>query len=94
MRFENKKVEDCFDGSFIYEYRLEEPITEGLIRILGKKLGRLEYFGDFPRPFFRVLAEGGMQVKGVEGERTFQVIFSARNKFKRKEMMEMILKEL
>ena len=24
MRFEHKKVEDCFDGSFIYEYRLEE----------------------------------------------------------------------
>ena len=94
MRFESNKVEDCFDGSFIYEYRLEEPITEELIRILGKKLGRLEYFGDFPRPFFRILAEGGMQVKGVEGERTLQVVFPARNKFGRKETMEIVLKEL
>ena len=94
MRFENKKVEDCFDGSFVYEYNLESPVTEAFIPPLGGRLGRLEYFPDFPRPFFRILGDGGLQAKGVEGERTFRVVFPAKDKFKRKEVLEDVLKKL
>ena len=93
MRFTQKKVEDCFDHSAIYEYRLETPTTETSIRALGQELGRLQYFPDFPRPFYRILAEGGLQIRGVQGERDFQAVFPLSNRPK-KGVLEEILKRL
>jgi len=93
MRFTQKRVEDCFDHSAIYEYRLETPTTETSIRALGQELGRLQYFPDFPRPFYRILAED-LQIRGVQGERDFQAVFPLSNRPKRKGALEEILKKL
>jgi hypothetical protein len=76
--FESRKVEDCFDGSRIYEYRLtQRTLDEALIKSLAA-IGTLEYFPKFPRPFFRVRSRDGLQLKGVQGERTFQVILPGK----------------
>lgn len=69
-----KKLEDCFDGSTIYEYKFDSCWTYENIKQLSK-LGELNYYKDFPRPFFRLNGEQGMQIKGVEGESSFTVFF-------------------
>lgn len=68
------KVEDCFDGSAIYQYRFDTGWTRSMIHLL-EALGRLEYFGDFPRPLFRVTTRAGLMLKGVEGDPACRAIF-------------------
>ncbi|MBN1346123.1 MAG: hypothetical protein JXQ73_25775 [Phycisphaerae bacterium] len=84
---EIKKVEDCFDGSSVYSYRFDVAWTRESIRRLDS-LGELEYFPDFPRPFFRLLGSGGLQVKGVEGETSCRVIFPRKDMTEIKQAFE------
>lgn len=74
-----KLVEDCFDDSAIYGYEFETSWTCEAIQGL-RDFGKLEYFADFPRPFFRVIGSSGLQIKGVEGETTCRVIYPRENK--------------
>jgi hypothetical protein len=71
---ESKKVEDCLDGSMIKDFSMDEPVDQSFIRHLGND-GSLEYFPDFARPFYRVTKDGLYVLKGVEGNKTFQVVF-------------------
>ncbi len=70
---ESRKVEDCIDGSRILEVRLDGDSTEPLVRHLGK-LGRLDYFPEFARPFYRIILDRRFLIRGVEGAPTFQII--------------------
>ena len=80
MRIISKsKVEDCFDGSSVYRYWFAERWTRASIQEL-RALGELEYFADFPKPFFRVCSKNGMQFKGVEGESSCQVVYPRQDK--------------
>ena len=92
--FESQKVEDCFDGSRVYQYRLAQgTIDEAFIRALAVD-GKLEYFPRFPRPFFRVRSRHGLQLKGVQGEPTFQVILPGKEQQKVKDQFEDELKNI
>lgn len=74
---EVRKLEDCFDGSRIFEFRLDQASDQASIDHIGR-LGRLEYFRDFARPFFRVTSEKEFMIKGVEGKESFQAIILNR----------------
>lgn len=69
-----KAVEDCFEGSFIKEFALDGKISKDFIMKLGEGCS-LEYFPDFPRPFFRIEKKHQFQIKGVENSNTMQIIF-------------------
>ena len=71
---EEQKIQDCFDGSLEFLFVFDSAIDENFIKNFSN-LGLLEYFSDFPKPFFRVRTDAGMQIKGVLGETTFRVIF-------------------
>lgn len=62
---EVKHVEDCLDGTAIKELALDEPADRGLADRLSA-LGELDYYEDFPKPFFRVTSDA-VQIKGVAG---------------------------
>jgi len=49
-------------------------VTRHDIETLGQ-FGTLDYYPDFPRPFFRVLTDNGAQIKGVQDELSFLVIY-------------------
>ncbi len=74
-----KKVEDCFDGSTVYSYEFDSIWTSRQIQKLGF-IGKLDYYKDFPRPFFRIKTPGGMQIKGVEGENSCTVFLPQKGK--------------
>ena len=76
-----KKVEDCFDGSSVFNYWFDLPWRPEAIMKL-KTLGEVEYFPHFPRPFFRLLNDNGLQVKGVEGENSCRAIFPRKYQHK------------
>lgn len=82
-----KKLEDCIDGSMIFMYSFNEKIDETLMKKLGEK-GKLEYFPDFPRPFFKIITTDGVQVKGIIGDDNFEVVFPRTNKQERKKNFE------
>jgi len=92
--FESRKVEDCFDGSRVYEYRLvQSTIDKAFIKSLAA-LGQLDYFPQFPRPFFCVRSQDGLQLKGVQDEQTFQVILPSKEQQSRKERFENELRKI
>ena len=70
-----EKLQDCFDGSSVYAYHFDQPFTRLAILQLAP-LGNLEYFADFPRPFYRLHGAGGLQLKGVEGMQHCRVVIA------------------
>lgn len=59
-------VEDCLDGTFIYELVFDKPITRDFI-LFFKDKGEFLYLSHLPRPFFKVELEGKFYLKGIEG---------------------------
>lgn len=80
MRLVRKElVEGCLPSAPEYRYVFSEPWTAGLIGCLGC-WGQLDYYGDFPRPFFRLRLANGIQMKGVEGEPVCRVVFPGQDR--------------
>lgn len=67
-----QKLEDCIDGSMIYEFILREAITIDFINFL-RKIGSLDYYPDFPKPLFRAEIKGLSQMTGCLGNDRFRV---------------------
>ena len=67
-----RHVENCFDGSFIKELLLSDAVSERFIRALAQN-GRLQYFPEFARPFYKVRAAGKFDVKGIGGNTAMRV---------------------
>lgn len=65
-------MEDCFDGSLIKEILLADNIIKEQIYTLGEG-GYIQYFSDFPRPFYKIRISGLYDVKGIEGNNTMRV---------------------
>ena len=65
--------EDCFDGSYIREAVLDQPIDSAFVEYLGK-LGRCCHYRDFQRPFFTVTAPDRFKIKGIEGNNSLRLI--------------------
>lgn len=72
-----EKLEDCFDGSLVFRWHLDQPWQRETIQAL-ERAGRLHYYPDFPRPYFRLRTASGMEMRGVEGETACRIIFPSR----------------
>ena len=69
-----EKLKDCLGGKYINKFFLSEVTNETFIRSLSK-YGKLNYYRDFPRPFYKLMLDKGGSIKGVEGENTLHVMF-------------------
>lgn len=90
---EIKKLEDCFDGSIIFEYSFDENVEETFMKMLGQT-GKLDYYPDFRRPFFKIMSRDGLQIKGIIGESNFEITYPLTNKWEKKRNFENSLKKL
>lgn len=68
-----KALQDCFDGSFMKEVLFDESIGKEFIEHFGK-LGELNYYPEFARPFYKIVVRGAFTIKGVEGNSTLRLI--------------------
>ena len=68
-----RHIEDCFDGSYMYEVLFDTDVEPAFIEALGTE-GQLQYHRTFARPFFKAIFEGRFTIKGVQGNRTVRVL--------------------
>ena len=88
-----KKLEDCLEGSMIFMYSVNNKITETLMRTLAEK-GKLQYYPEFPKPFFKIITVDGVQVKGIIGDDNFEVVYPKTNKVERKKGFDASLEKM
>lgn len=72
--YECKKVENCFAGTNVYEYRLLVKLDEEFIEEF-RLTGEVRCYRSFPRPFFQVAFSGGTTVKGIINDNIIKVVF-------------------
>lgn len=68
-------LEDCFDGSLIKQFELNQPLNESMMQLMAAQ-SRLDYHKHFPRPYFRIEKPHHWVIQGVLGEQSFRVTFS------------------
>ncbi len=78
---ETTVMEDCLKGTLTLLYHFDVPWTKNDILKLSA-IGKLDYFADFPKPYFRFLSSDGVQIKGVKGDVTCRIIYPADNRDK------------
>jgi hypothetical protein len=90
---EMRKVEDCFDGGSRLEYRFEgEIVKEFMMRLAAGS--RLDFFPEFPKPFFKIFREDGLQIKGILGLSDIEVYFPRSQADEKKKDFEAELNRL
>ncbi len=82
-----RKAEDCFDGSQVMTYTFDAPWQANDVIAL-KVCGTVQYYPDFPRPFFRLYSPSGLQAMGVVGSSSCRSILPARDTLRAKEEFE------
>lgn len=76
MRIVGSQVlENCLDRSVVKELCLSEPIGEEVMRRMAR-FGKLQYFPNFPRPYFRIDRSRTYVAQGVFGNTSLRVTFS------------------
>ncbi len=78
------KLEDCIDGTTTYGYHFDAPWTRDDVQRL-RVLGTLEFYPDFPRPFFRLTGFGGFRIAGVLGDTFCEVTYPRRRQEEKKQ---------
>jgi hypothetical protein len=68
-----KNIENCIAGNDTKEVIFDAPVTRDFIHYLGKN-SDLQYFPNFPRPFFKIEVQGKYLLKGIESERIIKII--------------------
>nr|WP_139164512.1 hypothetical protein [Dendrosporobacter quercicolus]NSL49886.1 hypothetical protein [Dendrosporobacter quercicolus DSM 1736]SDM94272.1 hypothetical protein SAMN04488502_10950 [Dendrosporobacter quercicolus] len=91
--FEGKKVENCFGGTHIYEYRLPVRTGDTFLERLGR-LGKLDCRRNLPRPYFQALLPEGTTVKGVIDDQVIKVSFPSPDPAGGKQKFEELLRDL
>ncbi len=72
--FECKKVENCFAGDMVFEYRLNFNIDDDFVEYIAK-VAEIKVNRKFPRPFFNAVWPDGTKAKGVLGDVAVKVIY-------------------
>lgn len=82
-----QRIEDCFDGSRVYRYQFDQRWSAQSIHCLGQ-LGELQYFPDFPRPYFRLRTRQGAHVSGLGDDDACRVVYPHKDQDQLKREME------
>lgn len=75
-----KHVEDCFDGSLIYEVLFDANTSKAMILALAEG-GDIQYFANFAKPFFKIRVKGLYDLKGIEGHSTMRLHLKSNEQF-------------
>ena len=68
-------LENCLDRSVVKEIQLSEPIGEAVMRRMARH-GKLQFFPNFPRPYFRIDRSRTYVVQGILDNTSIRVTFS------------------
>lgn len=82
-----KQVEDCLEGTNIRDLLLDEPINKEFVEKLAR-LGKLFFYEDMKKPFFKIIVRGKYTIKGAIGNSSIRVMLPENAEF---EMMKEII---
>lgn len=71
----SQTLENCLDLSVVREIQVSEPIGEEIMHRLARH-GKLQFFPEFPRPYFRIDRSRMYVIQGVFGNKWLRVTFS------------------
>ncbi len=91
--YECKKVENCFGGTNVYEYRLKTRADDRFLEHIGA-ISALKCFKNFPRPFFQAVLPDNTTVKGVISDFVIKVNFQNNTPQESKEKFETTLEDI
>ncbi len=66
-------VEDCIEAKNVYDAYLSIKNDEVFIKYLSN-LGKLVYFDDFDKPYFKVIVRGKYTLKGVQDDMKIRIL--------------------
>jgi len=69
-----KRLEECLDGVAVMDFFLDKVVDDKFIQYLGN-MGKVEYFPEFPKPFYRITRGGQFVLKGVQGNNVCQIFY-------------------
>ena len=71
--------------------------TDEFMKKMGQ-VGKLHYFPEFMRPFFKIITSDGLQIKGIIGENNFEITYPRTQKWEKKvkfeKNLELFLQEM
>lgn len=67
--------ESCLDSAVVKSFELDGALDEATMYRLASN-AKLQYFPDFPRPYFRIDRARAYVVQGIVGDRQLRVTFS------------------
>ncbi|MFA6424647.1 MAG: hypothetical protein WCW64_00510 [Phycisphaerae bacterium] len=70
--------ENCFDGTYIKEYKLDEKINEDFVGML-RNFGKMTYLSNLKNPFFSLDKNGFFTIKGILNDDEVRVIYVRKN---------------
>lgn len=79
--FRIDRIEDrdnCLDSSPVKEIFLCTSVDEETMRCAAHR-GRLQYFPDFPKPYFRIDRNSSWVIQGVIGSSSLRITLSTTN---------------
>ena len=68
-------LETCLDKSVVKSIQLSGPMDESFMRAVARQ-GRLQFYADFPRPYFRIERPHHYVLQGVLGSDSLRVTYS------------------
>lgn len=68
-------LENCLDHSVVKEIRLSDTVGEEVMQRMSR-LGKLQFFPHFARPYFRIDRGKYYVIQGVFGDTSVRVTFS------------------
>ena len=71
----DKPIENCFDGTYMREVIFDKRVDKNFIDYLSKNCS-LDYYEEFPRPFFRISKPGFYIIKGIENKNSIKVYYT------------------
>ena len=78
---EIKHIEDCFNGTYIKEILFNKTVEKEFIYYLAE-YGKLSYFKNFARPFYKIIFRDNFYIKGVQGNNTARMLLCDDNDIK------------
>lgn len=87
-----RDLESCLDRTEAVEVSLDGPVTEALVRRLGQ-VGALQYFPQFPRPYFRVDHATDWVVQGIVGAAKLRIQLFGERRAEALERLRCLIEE-
>jgi len=69
-----REVDDCFDNTVSRDVVFDQPTDLEFIVSLGK-IGRLRYYHNLAKPFWRLQVEGLFSLKGIQRNNVARLVF-------------------